>query len=364
MARSKLLVFFALILLISIPAGLAQAQSTSGTAVISDGNTQSDRLTISLMDVPDPGDGMALVAWLVSDDDSVKLNVGALTVGSTGAVNHDYLSPSGENLIATYNKAVVTAETQANAGAAEPAGEEAFSAGVSSAAMMHIRNLLVMFPEDGEMGILSNLRAQLEVAIAHVELGRSADDLDGLMMHIQHVINVIEGADGANFSSSGGNPGDGTGVLGHAMGRDQAAMAAAAGGKLVQEKAVLVEEYAGNAEMWATEARDNALGVMDETNLLRAQNILSTVAGPLNSALNGIAATGAGGASQAYVEAQLMATYDFAAGVPVEPVVEPVEIVVGDTDLRILAQVGLIAAVALLLSGSIALAKARRRSRG
>ncbi len=364
MARSKLLVFFALILLISIPAGLAQAQSTNGTAVISDGNTYSDKLTISLMDVSDPGEGMVYVAWLVSDDGSIKLNVGALNVDSKGAVNHGYLSPSGENLIATYNKAVVTNEAAADAEAADPKGEIAFSTGVSPAAMMYIRNLLMMFPDDGEMGILSNLRGQLAVAIEHARLARSAADIDSLMMHTQHVINVIEGTDGANFDDSGGNPGDGMGVLAHAMGRDQAAMAAAAaaGNELIQAKALLVEEYAGNAEMWAMEARDNALSSMAETDLLKAKNLLSTVSGPLNSALDGIAATGAGGASQAYVEAQLMATYDFAAGVPEDPIVD--EPVVGDSDLRVLAQVGLIAALALLLSGSIALARARRRSRG
>ena len=312
MAKSKLLVFFALILLISLPAGLAQAQdatvSGSGTAIISDGAAPGDTLTYAMTDVTPPADGMVYVGWLVSDDGSVKLNTGVLTVESSGSVSHMFISPDGENFINTYNKVVITSEETANGDAAEPAGDVVFSHEVPVGAMVHIRHLLTSWPADADKGILINLKEQIAIARTQSDLARNSDTLEAVLLHTQHVINIIEGEGGDNFDASAFPPGDGIGVLAHAVDRMHASFAAgeAPGDTVIAEHAALVEEYGMNAENWASDARDKALEILDITSLTVAKTLLSTVTGRLGAALNGIEATGEAGANAAYVEGETM----------------------------------------------------------
>lgn len=370
MSRSKLLVFFALILLMSVPAGLAQAQDAtvlgSGTAIISDGAAAGDTITYSMTDVTPPADGMVYVGWLVSDNGSTKLNTGVLTVGIDGSVSGFFMSPDGENFIDTYNKVVITSEEEEGAAdAAEPAGDAVFSHAVPIGAMAHIRHLLTEWPANADMGILGNLKDQLAAAITHAELAGSSETLEDVLLHTQHVINIIEGEAGANFDDSVANPGDGVGVLAHAQLRSHAGLAAAAapGDDVIADHAVLVETYGANAAMWAADARDAALDLLDFTSVSLAKILLSTVTGPLDSALNGIDASGKGGANAAYVEAQMMAIYSIEPGAPgaTQPGGPGIGLPgVGDPAIPMLAQMGLIAALVFLGAGGIVLLRGRR----
>lgn len=383
MSRSKLLVFFALILLMSVPAGLVQAQqvtlfdtvSGSGTAIISDGEPSlndiaGDTITYSMTDVTPPADGMVYVGWLVSDDGSIKLNTGVLTVESDGSVSGMFMSPDGENFIDTYNKVVITSEEEANADAVEPAGDAVFSHEVPIDAITHIRHLLTSWPPT-DNGILMDLKEQIALAITHAELAGDASDIDGVLLHTRHVINIIEGEAGDNFDAASGTPtgGDGIGVLAHAQNRKHAEFAAdeASDDEVIAEHAALVKSYGANAEMWAAGARDAALDILDETSMIVAKTLLSTVTGPLDAALNGIDATGDGGAAAAYVEAQMMALYSIEPGAPGatdsggQPGGPGIGLPgVGDPAIPMLAQMGLIAALVFLGAGGIVLLRGRR----
>lgn len=397
MSRSKLLVFFALTLLMSVPAGLAQAQDASvlgsGTAIISDGEAAGDTITYAMTDVTQPADGMVYVGWLVSDDGSIKLNTGVLTVESDGSVSGSFVSPDGENFINTYNKVVITSEEEANADAAEPAGEAVFSHVVPEGAIAHIRHLLTARPPT-DSGILADLKNQLKAAITHANLARSSDTIEDIINHTHHVINIIEGEGGANFDSGFANPGDGIGVLTHAQNRKHAGFAAgeASDDIVIAKHAALVEEFGKNAEDRATEARAFALVVLHTTSVSpeifqeerNAQALLSAVTGPLDAALNGIEVTGEFGANAAYIEAQMMAIYSIE---PVAPTPTPTPTAtptatptptatntgggqtgglgiglpgVGDSAIPMLAQVGLIAALVFLGAGGIVLLRGRR----
>ena len=375
MSRSKLLVFFALILLMSVPAGIAQAQDAtvlgSGTAIISDGEAAGDTITYAMTDVTPPADGMVYVGWLVSDDGSVKLNTGVLTVGNDGSVSSVFMSPDGENFINTYNKVVITSEEEEGAAdATEPAGAAVFSHEVPIGAITHIRHLLVAWPADADKGILMNRKGQLAVAITHANLARNSDTLENVLLHTHHVINIIEGVNGDNFDDSFGNPGDGIGVLAHAGDRQHASFAAgeASDDTVIAEHAALVETYGANAEIWAADARDAALDILGISSVTIAKTLLSTtVTGPLDAALNGIDATGAGGANAAYVEGQMMAIYTLAPGAPSAgpgqtggsgPGIGLPG--VGDPAIPMLAQMGLIAAMVFLGAGGIVLLRGRR----
>ena len=371
MSRSKLLVFFALILLMSVPAGLAQAQdatvSGSGTAIISDGEAAGDTITYAMTDVTPPADGMVYVGWLVSDDGSIKLNTGVLTVDGDGSVSGVFISPDGENFIDTYNKVVITSEEDANADAAEPAGPAVFSHVVPVGAITHIRHLLTSWPPT-DNGILMDLKSQLSVAITHAELAGNSDTIEDVINHVHHVINIIEGEGGPNFDSDFANPGDGIGVLTHAENRKHARFAADAApdDEVIAEHAALVETNGANAEMWAMEARDAAVDILGFASVTIAKTLLSTVTTTLDSALNGIEASGKGGASAAYVEAQMMAIYSIEPGAPGAgdsdsgPCLGAGCPVVGDPAIPMLAQIGLIAALVFLGAGGIVLLRGRR----
>jgi hypothetical protein len=327
---------------------------------------------------------MVYVGWLISSDSTLKLNTGgAIEVPSTGSVNHSYTSPDGDDLIALYNKVAITLELEANADAASPAGEVVYAHVVPIAAMTHIRHLVSSWPPVVENGILTDLKVQLDVAVLHATLAKNATDLVGIRQHLEHVINAIEGPNGPNYGDLDGDGltqdfGDGIGVLKHAEDRQHGPFAAgaAAGDDIIVDGAGFVDIDGANAAAWATEARDQALELMDQTSLTLAKVFLgpgaNTVISRLEAARDGFdtggdgtieSVAGEGGAAQAYVEAQLMATYTLRPGGLGAPVSVGPNIglpSVGDSSVPGLAQGALIASLVLLGTGGLILV--RRRS--
>ena len=318
MARSKLIILIALVLLMAVPAAQVRAQTYAGTgtAVIWDANALSDAITFSLTGVTPPEDGTVYEGWVITDDGSIKTSTGILEVLG-GAIEHQFISPSGENLIHNYDKAVITVEPVPDDDLG-PSAVVAFSDQIPGPAMAHIRHLLTNWPSGADEGILTNLKGQLDTAIQHANLALNSTTLDDVLAHTHHVLNIIEGADGPNYDASFGDPGDGLGVLAHAADRKHAGFAAgaAAGDTFVSEHGDLVDEYGMNAADWATIARDIALNdVLTRSGIALAKLFVGpgagTVLGQLEAARNGFGADG--GAEQAYTEAQLMATYSFGA---------------------------------------------------
>ena len=379
MYRLKLVILIALVVLMAVPAGTAFAQEAvlisaqealegTGTAVIWDDQSSSDAITYSMTGVTAPAAGTSYEGWVVSDDGSVKLSTGVMAVEDDGSVSHTFDSNSagytGRDLIALGDKVLITVEPipDANPG---PSGIVAFADQIPAGGMLHIRHLLVLWPQpaDTEDGIIPNLIANLNGAILHGNLSKGSGTLDLIRLHAHHVINAIEGEGGPNYDSSFGDPaGDGVGVLAHAADaivHADLAIGAAPDDAEIVAHAELLKVNAQNAWDWAAAARDQALNA-----LTASENIARILIGPggntvisfLEAALSGIATTGEGGAEQAYVEAQLMATYTLEPGKattagPPSP---------GDTAVPMLAQIALIASVALLAMGGVLVLNARR----
>ena len=401
MSKSKLVLIMAVLFLIIGPATLvldkAEAAVASGTAVISDGardgpEATNGTITYVMADVPAPAAGTVLVGWLISDDGSVKLNTGAMTVAGDGSIHHHYNSPTGDDLIAAYDKVAITVEAEADAEAAAPGGPIAYSHAVPNGAMVHIRHLVSLWaqPEDTTNGILTNLKEQLDVAILHANLAGNATDIAGVRQHIEHVINAIEGMDGANYGDLDGNGavqdfGDGYGAIPHAINRTHGPFAAggAADDDVVVSGANLVDVTGKNAEDWAGLARDQALAALATDSLALAKVLLGpgvdTVVTRLQAARWGFdtdgdgtieSIAGEGGAVQAFVEAQKMATYtletggfEAAAGEAAAGSGPGIGLPsVGDPTIPAMAQAALIAGFVLLSTGG-ALVLRRRRSR-
>ena len=322
----RLATLLVVLLAMVIPSGVALAQEAEGpmrTAVISDGASPGDTLTISIEAVS-PQPGTTLEGWLITDDWEGMLSTGKMSIDGEGNVSHTYVSPTGDNLIAGFNKFVVTVEPVPDP-SAEPSGEYAFGARVKQSAMDHIRYLLISWPPGSDSGVFGNLAAQLSVAMEHSRLASSASSLEDMHMHAQHLINVIEGEGGANFDSSAGNPGDGMGVMTHVSDLENATFASQEDrdNLVLARYAAVVMASAANIEARVTAARDAAVSSLGRSTVLDARLDLVPVAGLLSSALNGLDANSdgmiesggtEGGASQAYVDAQRMATYDLAEG--------------------------------------------------
>ena len=296
---------------------------------------------------------------------------------------------SGENLISGYNTVAITIEPVPDTDPG-PSGVFLASHTIPPKGMNHIRHLVSNWP-GGPGGIITRLEEQLQVAIKHAVLARNSSTLDKVRLHTKHVINLIEGKDGPNFDASAGipKPGDEKGVFTHATDRKHAtfAISGAPGDAVVKAHGDLVLVTGKNAEDNATQARDDSLRALKETEVSFAKIIVRSVEGLLGSALNGLdkdgdgtieSIAGEGAAKQAYVEGQLMATYTLEPGAPqpvatATPVPEPTATSVpvaeatpkspltGDTSAAPLARTALLAAVLLLaLGGGLLVLSARR----
>lgn len=370
MLRPKLALLLALFAIAALPVALAHAQEAEpappprNMAVIWDNVALSDSITYTLTGMPQLGPGKALEGWLISDDNSARLSTGIMAVAEDGSVNYSTTTPSGENLIRRYDKVVITVEPVPDPSPAKPSNEVLWSHRIPSRAMEHIRHLLTNWPEPATKGILTNLKEQLEAALLHAQLAQAATNIVDFQTHAHQVINIIEGPAGANFDADFGNPGDGIGVLTHAADRKHAGFAAdmAPDDTDITGHAALVEAKGKNVEDWAKQARDQSLVALGVSGLSQAQIQMIPVIGLLNSAVNGTDADGSGtvdsvpgegGAKQAYVEAQLMATYALSPGGLPKPIqLGPGLPSAGDSAVPMVAWLALASGVALAAGGA------------
>ena len=378
MSRLKILIVTAMVAIMMVPGGavlaqqpvLISADAFTGTAIISDDLLLSDSITYAMTNVPAPADGTEYVGWLIADDGVAKLSTGAMVVGADGTVaytfDHNTNRYTGENLIHNYRRVAITPEI-IDADPDEPQAAPVFVDEIPQSAIDHIRHLLTNWPPGEPQGILSNLTEQLNIAILHGNLARQSDTIDDIRLHTHHVINIIEGESGPNFDASFGNPGDGQGVLLHAQDREHATFAAntVPGDVLVKTHADLVEITGKHAEDLATESRDSAVNnVLTQDDKDIAKIRLGTVVGLLETARDGvdqdangtISSTAEEGATaQAFVEAQLMATYTFGAAASDTGFGS-----FGDPTIPLLAQIALITSIVLIVAGGALTLNARR----
>jgi hypothetical protein len=410
MSSLKLTLSMAVVLLLAVSVGTALAQEPvlissdafTGTAVIWDDQSLSDAITYTMSNVPAPSGGTEYVGWLISDDGSRKLSTGAMTVSDDDTVAHSFDSENarytGEDLILGYSAVAITEEA-VGADPDAPAGPVVFSHAVPPGAIAHIRHLLSDWPPGSGVGILTNVKLQLGVAYTHANLANDQTSIENVRRHLEHVINAIEGPGGANAGDLDGNGsiedfGDGKGALLHIEDRKHSSFAAgqALSDAVIQTHSAGVETNGKSAEDWANQAVAEALIALVETDLSFAKFSVAGVIGFLRNALEGVDAdasgvidsvAGEGGAAQAYVEAQLMATYTLQVGplptptptptatraptstptaVPPTPTPTPEAPSVGDTAVPGLANLAMLAAVLFLVGGGVVLLRRRRRA--
>lgn len=185
----------------------------------------ADRFTASLSNVPQVEAGHVYLGWLVSDV-AQPLNVGVLARSPDGAATLSWTSPSGENLLARYRRFQVSVEPAP--GAVTPAGKVVYQGELTPAEWETARRLFVQNLEEPTTPLNTafalGLGEQLDIAIQHIHNAQNAAALNAqgeMRMHMEHVINIFEGASGPRFKDYTGdglaqNPGDGFGVKGYA----------------------------------------------------------------------------------------------------------------------------------------------------
>jgi plastocyanin len=202
-------------------------------------------------------------------------------------------------------------------------------------ALIHIRHLLVSFDATPKkIGLEVGLRGQVDVVHQHAEFMRDAQaagDLASVKLHAEHLVNIIEGAKGANYGDLNKdgkvtNPGDGFGLLpngdqlGYLQGsKDHAGLAANAADATADIKlhAGHVGITVDNVSGWVTTIRDRALEVSKSPDLKSTEPLVREIVALSGQALNGVdlqgdgqilPVPGSGGAITSYQHAQLMAS--------------------------------------------------------
>ena len=166
-------------------------------------------------------------------------------------------------------------------------------------------------------------------------LGKLETTADGAKTRAKRVLNVIEGAQGANFDATAGNPGDGIGIITHLADTQQIGFArqAAPDAEAIAEHGALAEITAANTTSYVNLAVERILSlVLPAANQGDATRHMANIAGLMNNALTGLDANGDGtkeavageaGLDETYRQVQMMATYTIQVGGPPTPTPTP-----------------------------------------
>ena len=388
---SKLSLILAVAALMLLPAGIAFAQEGEpqpSVGLISDYTDDggvvhnNGAIMVTLNAVPLPDVGTAYEGWLVNDRGTVKQSIGIIDVVAdgtegTGSGSVSYRS-SSEDLIATYDKLVVTAEPVPDDDP-EPSDVIAFSASVPRAAMKHIRALVSSASEGDSMGHLGQLRAQTAIAANHANGAAAAQNIDEVKAHAEILVNMIEGMGGDNYGDHNGDgtiadDGDGVGLLAHSANRAIALNAAANArdAATILDNAAAVNGFGAYVDDALLNARDAAQEALAAEITFLASTYAANAASQMDAALNGFTSsdptTGAltlePGVGHVYEAAQAMATYTLQPGTDGLPPASGPSIdslVVGDMAVPAVVSGALIGGIALLIAGGL-LVTVRRRN--
>jgi len=173
---------------------------------VTSASLEDGRLIVGFDRALRPSVGTSYLAWV----DIASGPIGEVIVDDRGLGRLDAVMPAG---VATTFR---ISEEPIGTSPAEPTGPIVYAAGLDAAADTRSDALALA-------AALVDAEEQLVLAQDHQQLLLDAvevDDLAEVRRHAEHVVNILAGADGANFGDIDGsgvaeNPGDDIGVLGH-----------------------------------------------------------------------------------------------------------------------------------------------------
>ena len=258
-------------------APLVPEESFGALIFNSDLGATVDQVKLTVKNLAQPTEGMHYEAWLLGPE--TRRSMGMLEIDESGSGVLTFKDDSGENLLATFASFEITLEPSPDPNPL-PTGDAVYSSAVPPGPLGHIRHLLSGFgrsPDGG--GLVINLlkHAQLITTSAQAMVdAEEDDDLDELKLQAEGLVNLIEGAGGADFGDLDGdgevtNPGDGFGLLPGAQsaGYIQTAIEHARFSAGNEEATADTITHAGYLEMagqnlggWAAQLKDAALAVV------------------------------------------------------------------------------------------------------
>ena len=313
------------------------ASNANGTISFSDsqnGSGHSNVVTIEASGLTAPPAGSQYNAWIVDTLSERATGLGTLIQNKDGT----YTTKSTDNqhnVLSLGNRVVVTLEQGA---VSVPTGQVILSTAFPPKAFVHIKHLLVSFPNTpGKIGLLMGLVDQAQKLSSASQLLQSisaSQNSTAIQCAAQSIIDIAEGTQGTHYKSLANQcaseniaeVGDGYGLLGTggyiANGEAHASLAATQ-----TDTTVTIRVHAGhvaicleNMKGWITTVDQDALTLLNNpTDAAKVQEIVTLA----NHAFNGFDANGdgridpipgEGGAVTAYFHGQLMAALVLAPG--------------------------------------------------
>ena len=203
-----------------------------GRMRFADVNDVMDKVSISAV-IPTPTSGMHYEAWLVSNDGTIKRDIGTILFDASGTGQLVFTDPDRKNLLREYNQIQITLERD-NVSITAPNGEALYSSIFPTQALIHIRHVLVSYPgapaEEALMqglyyysgsyiNISINGDAELLPNFVYLTKAYETGDEAALRKRIEEIINLIVGDQSdmyQDYDNSGeidNNDGDGFGSL-------------------------------------------------------------------------------------------------------------------------------------------------------
>ncbi len=316
------------------------APQANGTAFFRDKIAHNDAIAVVMSNIAPPAAGTVYQGWLIGTDGEFVLSVGRIPVRADGTVQVLFTpEPASQNLLERYDTFAITIESDQGI-AATPSAQVAFSGRLPPAALVHIHHVLFAFPDTPDkIGLGLGLLAQAEELLRHAQFQQAAfdqEDLAGVKRHAEHMVNIMEGKQGANFGDlnqdgQAQNPGDGYGLLengtqkGYIAGTQQHALLAAQATDAtdnIRLHAEPVQITTENARGWTQELDQTELDILKAGDLTTAEPLVRAALRLADRIVNGFDANaneqveaiqGEGAVLAAYQHVQLMA------GIPLAP---------------------------------------------
>jgi hypothetical protein len=280
-----------------------------------------------------PPSGSQYNAWIVDTQSESATGLGTLVQNKDGtytvkSTNHHNILSLGNRVIVTLEQGTVTV----------PTGQVVLSATFPPKAFVHIKHLLVSFPDTpGKIGLLVGLVDQAQKLSSASQLLQSisaSQNTTAIQCAAQSIVDIAEGTQGTHYQQLGNQcasqniaeVGDGYGLLGTGgyIVNSQAHASLAA---TQSDTTSTIRVHAGhvaicldNMKGWVTTIDHDAQSLINNpTDSAKVQEIVTLA----NHAFNGFDANGdgsidpipgEGGAVTAYFHGQLMATLVLAPG--------------------------------------------------
>jgi hypothetical protein len=313
------------------------ASNANGTVSFSDsqnGSGHSNVVTINVRGLSAPPTGSQYNAWIVDTQSEHATGLGTLIQNKDGTYTAKS-TDSHHNVLSLGNRVVVTLEQGT---VTVPTGQVVLSAAFPPKAFIHIKHLLVSFPDTpGKIGLLVGLIDQAQKLSSASQLLQSisaSQNSTAIQCAAQSIIDIAEGTQGSHYqplanqcaAENIAEIGDGYGLLGTggyiANGEAHASLAATQ-----SDTTVTIRVHAGhvaicleNMKGWVTTIDHDAQALLNNpTDSAKVQEIVTLA----NHAFNGFDANGdgsidpipgEGGAVTAHFHGQLMATLVLASG--------------------------------------------------